>query len=86
MIRNDDGTFMLFFVFNQNDEIVNSIEEGNWWIENGKFYEYHEDSGNTDLYKYKVLDKNRIKFISENMSVEMNSESYSFIDTRINDD
>lgn len=57
-------------------------EKGNWWVKNGKFYEFHDDSGETDIYKYEVLDNNRIKFISKQINVEMNTESYEFIDTR----
>ena len=40
------------------------------------------DSGETDIYKYDVLDENRIKFISKQIKIEMTNESYEFIDTR----
>lgn len=84
MKRNEDGTFVLDFKFEQDEEIYNSTEIGNWWVENGKFYEFHKESGETDLYKYEVLNKNQIKFIPESLSVEMNSDNYTFIDTRKN--
>lgn len=84
MIRNEDGTFILDFTFKQDGEIHNLNENGNWWIENGKFYEFHMESGKTDLYKYNVLNKNQIKFTSESISVEMNSDNYTFTDTRKN--
>jgi len=82
MQRNEDGTFTLDFNYKQKGNTYNHIEKGSWWIENGKFYEFHEDSGKTDLYRYEILDKNRIKFTAESISIEMATEKYSFIDTR----
>lgn len=82
MKRNSDGTFLLHFKMIVNGESNEHTETGKWWVQNGKFYEFHDDSGETDTYKYEVLDNNRIKFISKQINVEMNSESYEFIDTR----
>jgi len=82
MTRKNDGTFVLDFTFKKDNEEHNSTETGNWWIEDGKFYEAHSESGLTDIYTYQVLDKNRIKFKSYNISIDMNKEAYEFIDTR----
>lgn len=82
MTRNPDGTFLLNFKIISKDESDEHTESGNWWVKNGKFYEFHNDSGETDIYKYEVLDNNRIKFVSKQVKVEMNTESYEFIDTR----
>lgn len=82
MTRFDNGTFTLDFTFIQDGETEKSNEKGTWWVEDGKFYEHHEVTGFTDVYKYKVLDSEYIKFISENMSLEIATESYEFIDTR----
>lgn len=82
MIRSEDGSFILDFTFTQFGKTQNSKETGNWWIENGKFNEFHNESGKTDIYKYEILNKNQIKFISESISVDMNSDSYEFVDTR----
>lgn len=85
MKRNADGTFVLDFRFNVDGKIQHSMENGSWWIENGKFHEFHEYSGKTDLYRYEVLDKNQIKFSAETINIAMNTEEYSFIDTRKKD-
>lgn len=82
MTRNPDGTFLLNFKIIIKGESDEHTERGNWWVKNGKFYEFHDDSGETDIYKYHVLDNNRIKFISKDVKVEMNTENYEFIDTR----
>jgi hypothetical protein len=82
MNRKSDGTFVLDFKFMIKGRTQKHIETGTWWIEKGKFHEFHDVSGKTDIYKYTVLDENRVKFTSEQMSVEMNSEIYEFIDTR----
>ncbi len=82
MTRNNDGTFVLDFTFHKDGESQKSMETGNWWIQDGKFFEAHTESGMTDTYTYQVIDKNHIKFKSESMSMEMNNNSYEFIDTR----
>lgn len=82
MTRKKDGTFVLDFTFTKDGESHKNVEEGTWWIKDGKFHENHEDSGMTDIYTYEVLDKNHIKFKSVDISIDMNKESYEFIDTR----
>ncbi|MGZ5188043.1 MAG: lipocalin family protein [Kaistella sp.] len=82
MTRNADGTFVLDFVFTQNGRSQETQETGMWWVEGNKFYEFHEESGKTDIYTYSVLSENRIKFKSQSISVGMNNDSYEFIDTR----
>ncbi len=82
MTRLVDGTFTLNFTFVKNGKSQTSNETGNWWVENGTFMEYHDVSGNTDVYKYKVLNSEQIKFIAKSISLDMASENYEFIDTR----
>lgn len=82
MTRIADGTFILDFKFIKNGISQGHHETGTWWIEEGKFHEFHDNSKETDVYNYKVLDDKRIKFSSEQMSVEMNSDNYEFIDVR----
>ena len=82
MTRNADGTFVLDFAFTQNGRTQETQETGNWWVKGNKFYEYHEESGKTDVYTYSVLSENQIKFKSQSISVGMNNDSYEFTDTR----
>ena len=82
MIRYSDGTFVLDFKITIEGETNSTLEKGNWWVEKGLFYEFHQVSGKTDIYNYKILDDDRIKFLSKHMSMEMNNEIYEFIDTR----
>ncbi|NOR87010.1 MAG: hypothetical protein GQ527_05325 [Bacteroidales bacterium] len=85
MQRNADGSYKIQFVFNNEEGIRYSNEVGNWWIEDGKFHEYHKISQKTDVYDYVVLNKNEIKFQSVQLSYEANVETYEFIDKRIKD-
>lgn len=82
MTRKMDGTFSLDYKALLDGEIMEGNENGNWWIENGLFYEYHEVSGGTDIYNYEILNKRKIKFIAEKMSIEVVNENYQFIDTK----
>ncbi|ACU07488.1 hypothetical protein FIC_01038 [Flavobacteriaceae bacterium 3519-10] len=82
MTRNADGTFVLDFIFTQDGRSQETQETGNWWVQGNKFYEYHEESGKTDVYTYTVLNENQIKFKSESISVGMNNDGYEFIDSR----
>lgn len=82
MTRLDAGTFILNFEVDKNGEYQSWQETGIWWIEKGKFYEHHNESNLTDIYTYKVLNKNQVHFKAEKISLEMNTDSYEFTDTR----
>lgn len=82
MTRLGDGTFTLYFTFVENGQSQNIEETGSWWVKNGIFHEYHEVSGNTDIYNYKVLSTEQIKFTAKSISMDMASDDYEFIDTR----
>ena len=82
MSRTEDGSFILNFDLNKSGDHYTSQETGTWWIENGKFFEHHKESNLTDVYEYKILNKNQVRFKAEKISVDMNSDSYEFTDTR----
>jgi hypothetical protein len=82
MTRLNDGTFTLDFTFVENGESKVAKETGNWWVENGTFHEFHDASGGTDVYDYKVLNNEQVKFTAKKMVMDMAGESYEFIDTR----
>lgn len=84
MTRKNDGTFILNFKFTVNGKKKTSIEKGKWWIENGKFFEFHETSGMTDIYTYVIISNDKIKFKAENLSIDQTNENYEFIDERVN--
>jgi hypothetical protein len=83
MERNSDGTFTLKFKTVYKGETDEFIESGNWWVIGNTFYEYHTDSDKTDTYKYKVLNKEQIKFKMLSTEIDFNNENYTFIDTKI---
>lgn len=83
MTRNIDGTFVLDFKTKMKGrKTENHIEKGKWWVKDNKFYEYHEDSGMTDVYTFEVLNVNQIKFKVFDLSFNQNNNNYEFIDTR----
>ena len=86
MERKQDGTFMLLFTTVQDCQVDQHVEKGQWWIENGEFHELHYTSGQTDTYTYEVLDPSHIKFKSKQQSIEMATDDYTFIDTRIEEE
>lgn len=83
MTRTPDGRFSLDFKITNGGTTDSWIEEGNWWVDKDKFYEYHEDSGKTDIYDYKVLSADQIQFRAISIGVEVDNEAYTFIDQRI---
>lgn len=85
MHRFDDGKFLLLFVAVENGEATTYTEKGQWWVENGKFYELHKVDGKTDVYTYEVLDNTHIKFKEDHMSIKQVSGNYEFIDTKMED-
>ncbi|MBO9693986.1 hypothetical protein [Chryseobacterium sp.] len=86
MERKADGTFMLIFTTIQDCEVDQFIERGQWWIEKGEFHELHFNSGKTDIYTYKVLDPSHVKFDSKEQALDMATDTYSFVDTKIDED
>lgn len=85
--RFKDGTFVLLFTTVDkecNTEIF--TEKGKWFIKDGLFYEYHNNSKKTDIYSYEFIDENHIKFKAKSMSLEQNNMEYEFIDTKIEDE
>ena len=83
MTRTKDGKFVLDFKATVFGEIQQIIEEGQWWIEDEIFYEFHNVSGKTDTYNYTVLNKDQIKFKAISLGVQHDNQEYEFIDTRV---
>lgn len=83
MLRSKDGQFVLDFSVTIEGETQQFIEEGIWWVKDGKFYERHENSGKTDTYEYEVLNENQVKFKAINMGIAHETQAYEFIDTRV---
>lgn len=83
MTRNLDGTFILAYKAELDGEIIEGTENGNWWIEDGLFYEYHDVSGGIDIYNYEVLNRKQIRFKAKEMAIDVVNKDYEFIDTKV---
>ncbi len=83
MIRDEDGTFVLHFKTTTDGEVDEFTEDGTWWVEGNRFFEYHSNSENTDTYEYTVLDKQRVQFKMLNSAMNFNEKEYVFIDTKV---
>ncbi|WP_333601040.1 hypothetical protein [Flavobacterium sp.] len=83
MHRFEDGNFVLLFTIVEDGEVTNFAENGKWWIENNTFYEYHNNSKETDVYTYQVLDETHVKFKMKSTQIDYANENYEFIDTKL---
>lgn len=83
MIRTDEGKFTLHFKATMNEQTQEFTENGNWWVINGVFHEYHDVSGKTDKYTYEMLSKDQIKFKAMSLGVDHENQDYEFIDYRV---
>lgn len=83
MKRNPDGTYEINFEFTQDGETIKNTENGKWWTEGNKFFEFHESTGMTDEYEFKVLNVDQVKFKMINTDVDFEKKKYTFIDTRV---
>ncbi|MEM7574037.1 MAG: hypothetical protein AAF433_14110 [Bacteroidota bacterium] len=82
MTREADGSFVLDFQVSWNGGPPEQvIKTGRWWIQDGRFHEYHDSSGATDIYEYEPLSKEQILFRASAMASGNND--YKFIDSRI---
>src|SRR5690606_39103184 len=82
MYRNNDATFSIVFEALYEGDTIRSTETGNWWIKGNKFYEYHKESEKKDVYTYKVLNNDQVKFRSFKMAYPVAAGEYEFTDTR----
>ncbi|MEO8238070.1 MAG: hypothetical protein ABI576_08165 [Flavobacterium sp.] len=83
--RFENGTSTLLFVaIDKKGKVIQTTENGKWWVENGKYYELHNYDGVTDIYNYDVID-NSIKFTAVEVMGDKNSK-YTFFDYRIEED
>ena len=83
MTRYPDGTYSIKFKIDFRGYISESLEKGEWWIENGKYHEKHHISQDTDIYDYKILDGNKIRFELLESPNDFNNQNYQFVDTLI---
>lgn len=81
LTRFSDGTFSIMFNMIKDCEVNSTVETGQWWVENGKYYELHFYSGNTDVYTYSFPTKNRVKYKIVDSTIV--GETYEFIDTKV---
>jgi flagellar biosynthesis regulator FlbT len=83
--RFENGTTTLLFVtLNKNGEVIQKTENGKWWVENGKYYEFHTVSGMTDVYEYEIIE-NAVNFKAIELMGKKNPD-YSFFDFKIEED
>lgn len=84
--RLEKGKSILMFVaINQDGNVVQETENGSWWTKDGKYYELHNTDKVTDVYNYEILPNGDVKFQSIEMMGKKDN-TYSFIDTKINED
>jgi flagellar biosynthesis regulator FlbT len=83
--RFENGTStVLFITINKNGEVIQETENGKWWVENGKYYEFHTVSGMTDIYEYETIE-NSVNFKAIELMGKKNPD-YSFFDFKIEED
>ncbi|MFK8164905.1 MAG: hypothetical protein AB8H12_20835 [Lewinella sp.] len=86
MARTADGSFTLDFrVTYDNRPSEQFIETGRWWIADGLFHEFHDISGQTDIYAYKILNKQQVRFSAQALSGggDHDDDTYVFVDTKV---
>lgn len=79
--RFDNGKYVIMFTTKQDCDIETFSEKGEWWTQDGKFYEKSEESKTADTYSYEVRDKT-VNF----KSVELNGKArndYNFTDYKV---
>ena len=79
-----DGKLITYFKTKYSDgQVIESIEKGKWWIENGLFYEKSEYAKKPDVYAFEITDRNHIIFKEKKLETTFENKSYMFVDTRV---
>ena len=81
--RFKDGTYIIIFTTIEGNDVDSYAEKGKWWIEDKKFHEYNFIRGGTDIYNYKILDKDHIKFKAVKLTYEQTNPNYEFVDCKM---
>lgn len=81
--RSNDGKINIQLISVEEGVEREWEETGEWWIKDGKYYEYHDSSSRVDIYEYHVLDTKRIKFVSTRPVAYSDKETYEFIDIKV---
>lgn len=84
--RLENGKSILLFVaVDEDGTVTQTTENGQWWTSQGKYYEWHKESGMTDIYNYQVLPNGDIRFKSVVM-MGKKTDTYEFVDYLIPED
>lgn len=82
--RFEDGTYIILFtvIYHETGEVESLAEKGKWWISDGKFFEQHSESEQMEVYDYKFIDDQHVKF----SQINKKNKTYEFIDIKILED
>jgi hypothetical protein len=78
-----NGDFYVIIEQESKDGVSYVEDDGKWWIQDGLYYEFHNNSGLTDVYTYQALNKDEIQFKSKSIDLPMAVSEYTYIDTRM---
>lgn len=80
--RFQNGTYVIMFTTKENCEVETFTESGEWWTEDGKFYEVSEGTKDIDVYNYDVKNEEVVDFKSIRLLGE-DSDTYVFSDYKL---
>jgi hypothetical protein len=80
--RFQNGTYVIMFTTKENCEVETFTESGEWWTEDGKFYEVSEGTKDIDVYNYDVKNEEVVDFKSIRLLGEDN-DTYIFSDYKL---
>ncbi|MBF0596401.1 hypothetical protein [Faecalibacter rhinopitheci] len=84
--RFEKGLSVLNFIsIDEEGNVKQHTENGKWWTNNGKYYEFHKNSNLTDIYTYQTLKNGDVAFKSIKIIGEDN-DTYEFVDYKIKED
>lgn len=84
--RLDKGeSVLLFIAISKDGDVQQTTENGKWWTNNGKYYEFHKVDNITDVYNYQVLENGDVNFKSIEL-IGKKDDSYEFTDYKVDED
>lgn len=77
-----NGTYVIMFTTKQDCEIETFTENGEWWTQDGIYYEKAKESKTTDSYKYSIENPQVVSYKSIELQGEKN-DTYTFTDYKL---
>ncbi len=83
--RFENGKYVIMFTIKEDCDIRTSTEKGEWWTNEGKYFERSGSNSPVDIYNYEIKNNKTINFRSVKLN-GVDKSDYNFSDFKVDFD